>query len=165
MAAVTRNATRRYAPSHEHGANHEAAAAANERLPRSAYGRAPAVAARQTAAIEAMSLTDAQRKVFDKNPPTPRQSATQTPEQALAMAVAGLQYICALEGAGESDEADVLAEIELRWPGSPGDWTEPRRCGPPLPLKPSKTDPVLVKALYEFEPGEGPFGPRPPVSS
>ena len=63
-------------------------------------------------------------------------------------------WVCQLEGVGVPDVSAVLAEIDLRSPGWPGHWTEPRR----IERGPSRADPELIDALY---PPGGPFGPRP----
>ncbi len=91
-----------------------------------------------------------------------------TSEQLRNWTASGFQWVCQLEGVEVPEVEAVLAEIDLRHPGWPGHWTEPRRVGPPLPHKqlcltlkaPSKTAPELAEALYTFPPGWGPFGPR-----
>jgi hypothetical protein len=41
------------------------------------------------------------------------------------------QWVCQLEGVAVPDAEAVLAEIDLRLPGWPGEyWSEPRRLGP-----------------------------------
>jgi hypothetical protein len=55
---------------------------------------------------------------------------TFTSEQMRHWAAYSFGHICELEGVGVPSEADVLAEIDLRSPGWPGHWTEPRRTGP-----------------------------------
>ncbi len=58
---------------------------------------------------------------------------TFTSEQVRNWTVIGFQHVCELEGVKVPDAAVILAAIDARWPGWPGEWTEPRRIGPRLP--------------------------------
>lgn len=100
-----------------------------------------------------MHLTPDQRDLFDAlgvgvNLP----GGTFTSEQVRNFTARSFQWVCELDGVGVPSEAAMLAEVDLRSPGWPGDWTEPRSIGP------SKADPSLIDSLY---PPEGPFGKRP----
>ncbi|MGO8907343.1 MAG: hypothetical protein ACLQMH_17220 [Solirubrobacteraceae bacterium] len=57
---------------------------------------------------------------------------TFTAAQVRNVVATGFQMVCALEGVGRPATEAMLAEVEACDPGWPGDWTEPRRIGPPL---------------------------------
>jgi hypothetical protein len=80
-------------------------------------------------------LTPDQLDLFDALTPLDEMAAgtwpggTFTSEQMRNWTAFDFKHVCQLEGVGRSDAADVLAEIDLRVPGWPGRWTEPRRIG------------------------------------
>ena len=71
-----------------------------------------------------LDLFDALHR-FDKLP-----GGTFTSESLRNWIAFDFQRVCELEGVGAPDAAAVLAEIDLRVPGWPGHWTEPKRVGP-----------------------------------